>query len=330
MDEIITYGLIALVVIGGIVYFIWGWSGIAVSVLIVALIFVISGIRKRNKKQKELEELRMRQLQEKKKADEELRKVEELRARQEADRLAREQESKNWAEKRKAYLEAQQKAFVDELEAIPSAQIGLSADEYKRRALSGMPEIKFTNITKRTNPLTFTSFVVVDVETTGIPRTSKIIELSAIRFEGFAPVEKFSTMIDPECAIPVEASKVNGITNDMVSGSPKIWEVMPAFQKFVGSTPVVGHNLAFDLEFLYANGFNFDNPKQRFYDTLQLAKSVLARANYDYSNNYDVDDYKLGTICEHYKIYIGNVHRAGSDCLATGKIFEKLAHAKMQ
>ena len=193
-----------------------------------------------------------------------------------------------------------------------------------------MPEVKFTNITKRTNPLSFTTYVVVDVETTGIPLTSKIVEISAIRFEGHSPVEKFTTLVNPERSIPEEATEINNITDDMVADAPKIWEVMPAFQKFVGSSPVVGHNLAFDLQFLYAYGFDLDNPKQRFYDTLQLAKSVLVRANYDYDNDYDVDDYKLGTLCEYYGIYQSNAHRACSDCLVTGKLFEKLATVKMQ
>lgn len=260
----------------------------------------------------------------KKKAETELQaKVEEVSEAYEKSEQIRK-------ERRAEFLSKKEEEFISEIEGIPSFEIELSTEKYQRRAVRDMPEVKFTNITKRTNPLAFTTYVVVDVETTGLPLTSKIVEISAIRFEGHCPVEKFTTLINPERAIPPEATKINNITDDMVANAPKICEVMPAFQKFVGSSAVVGHNLAFDLEFLYAYGFNLDNPKQRFYDTLQLAKSVLVKANDDYDNDYDVDDYKLGTLCSHYGIYLSNAHRACSDCLATGKLFEKLATIKMQ
>ena len=255
---------------------------------------------------------------------------ENFQAKLEAERLANENAAKLRAERRAEIMAGLEEKFRAEIEEIPSVDIVLSAEKYARRPVRDMPEVKFTNITKRTNPLSFITYVVVDVETTGLPLTSKIVEISAVRFEGYMPVEKFTTLINPERKIPEEATKINNITDEMVADAPKIWEVMPAFQKFVGSSPVVGHNLAFDLQFLYAYGFDLDNPKQRFYDTLQLAKTVLVRANNNYDNDYDVENYKLGTVCNYYGIFLSDAHRSCSDCLATGKLFEKLASIKMQ
>lgn len=281
----------------------------------------------------------------KKKASKEEKKQKELQARLESERIARENAerlanenaAKLRAERRAEFLAGLEEKFRTEIEEIPSVDIELSTEKYARRPVRDMPEVKFTNITKRTNPLSFITYVVIDVETTGLPLTSKIVEISAIRFEGYMPVEKFTTLINPERKIPEEATKINNITDEMVADAPKIWEVMPAFKKFVGSSPVVGHNLAFDLQFLYAYGFDLDNPKQRFYYTQQLAKTVLVRASYkhnDYDDDddydYDVENYKLGTVCNYYGIFLSDVHRSCSDCLATGKLFEKLASIKMQ
>lgn len=331
-EGIKIFGLLGLLVVslGIIGYFLFGWIAVVALALIVAIPVFVETSKSRKKKRLEMEAQAVKEQEARVKQEKIEREWKERQEQIRAQQVEYERKAEQRRKQREELLALKEQAFFSELASIPVAKIELSADEYKRRALRDMPEIKFTNITKRTNPLTFTSFVVVDVETTGIPRTSKIVELSAIRFEGFEPVEKLSTLVNPECSIPQEATAINGITDEMVADAPTIWEVMPAFRRFVGNTPVVGHNLAFDLEFLYAYGFDLDNPKQRFYDTLQLAKSTLIRANCDYSNDYDVEDYKLGTLCDHYNIYLSNAHRACSDCLATGKLFEKLAKIKMQ
>ncbi len=327
--KIVGLVFIGFLVIAFIIHAIWGWAGVIILAIIV-LIGTAIGLHKNVTEKRKAQEANARkEKEERRRKWQEEKERQTLEKRIEEQRIAKEAEDRARRERRAAFLAEKESEFLAELDAIPSAEICLSTNMYKRRAVSDMPEVKFANITKKTNPLTFTSYVVVDVETTGIPLTSKIIELSAIRFEGFEPVEKFSTLINPEKEIPAEATRINQITNEMVADAPKIWEAMPAFQTFVGSSPIVGHNLPFDLQFLYAYGFELNNPKQRFYDTLQLSKSVLVKANYYGSNNYDVEDYKLGTLCDYYKIYIAKAHRSCSDCLATGKLFEKLAKQKM-
>ena len=66
-------------------------------------------------------------------------------------------------------------------------------------------------------------FIAFDLETTGIqPKTDAIIEIGAVRFHGNKTVGTFCTLINPGRPIPPEASAVNGITDDMVAGSPGI------------------------------------------------------------------------------------------------------------
>ncbi|MBE6984872.1 MAG: 3'-5' exonuclease [Ruminococcaceae bacterium] len=220
--------------------------------------------------------------------------------------------------------------FLNEIASIPSAEIVLGGPKISARTLDDLPSIKFNNITIKTNLNTISDYVVVDIETTGVTPDSKIVELSAIRFENFQPVEKFSTLINPECAIPWQATIVNNITDAMVANAPKIEEVISSYQDFIGARTIVGHNLLFDLKFLYVAGLDFALPKQRLYDTLKLAKTVLPRTCYAGDKEKSVKNYKLGTLCDYYAINVSQAHRACSDCLATGKLFEKLAKAKMQ
>ncbi len=239
-----------------------------------------------------------------------------------------------------AVKEKAREAFDRQLVSIPVYSIPYSSEKTKRRAVSSMGEITYSRIAKKTNFSKLGDFVVVDTETTGITLlSSKIVELSALRFENFRPTMLFTTLINPECPIPPEATNVNHITDEMVKDAPKIWQVMPALQDFIGAMPLVGHNLPFDLKFLYKYGLNVPQPKQKFYDTLQIVPTVLSKAKtkwdadlqervIDYEGSFDVENYKLGTVCAHYGIHISNAHRSSADCLATGLLFARLARAK--
>ena len=85
------------------------------------------------------------------------------------------------------------------------------------------------------------TFVVFDFETTGKSYiTSKIIELGAVRIVDGKIVDTFSTMVNPECRIPAEITRLTGITDDMLVGAPKIEEVLPKFIEFIGSGKLYG------------------------------------------------------------------------------------------
>ena len=130
--------------------------------------------------------------------------------------------------------------------------------------------------------------------------------------------------------IPQEVTKINHIDNDMVKDSPRVSEVLPSFEEFVGNCPVIAHNLEFDLKFLYYSGRSFFEEKRKFYDTLEQAQKLLRKANsrYEAEEEYDVENYKLATLCEFFNITIPCKHRAAADAIATGKLFLALVEEK--
>jgi len=57
----------------------------------------------------------------------------------------------------------------------------------------------------------------IDFETTGPdPKTCEPVELAVVRFEGGEVVSRYSTLIEPDAAIPPEATAIHGITDEMV------------------------------------------------------------------------------------------------------------------
>lgn len=96
-----------------------------------------------------------------------------------------------------------------------------------------------------------TTFVVVDLETTGgAPGSDSITEIGAVKVRGGDVLGEFQTLVDPGCAIPPMITVLTGITNAMVIGAPRIEEALPGFLEFAGDAVLVAHNAGFDTRFL--------------------------------------------------------------------------------
>lgn len=242
--------------------------------------------------------------------------------------------------RREDFLNQKRAEFSSELSSIPKVVIDKSNDKIKRQLVSDMPEINFSNITRSTVLEKIFPLVCIDVETTGLQvRGNDIIEVSAIKYGiGFKPISCFSTLLKPRKPIPPEASQVNNITDDMVKDSPSFSSIAASFSEYISGCNIVGHNLMFDLRFLFVSGATLPS-KVRYFDTLDLAKKTLktyGKKKYDYRNNeyieddeYDVYDYKLETLCEYYSIFRDDAHRSLSDCFATVKVFKNIIDDKI-
>lgn len=94
-------------------------------------------------------------------------------------------------------------------------------------------------------------FVAIDLETTGLdPKHDAIIELAAIHFVGGRPGRAYVTHIDPGRPIRPESSRVHGITDDMVTGAPRIREALVNLERVCAEYALVGHGISFDLAVL--------------------------------------------------------------------------------
>lgn len=210
------------------------------------------------------------------------------------------------------------------LNHIPRFDITLSEHKLYRQGVAELPYEKSKNITVRTNINTIKDFIALDLETTGLKVSGNdIIEVTAIRFESFEPKEVFTTLLKPRKPITKEISEINGITDDMVVDSPKLSQIHDSFISFLGDYPIVMHNAKFDLKFLYGSGVELDYENLKVYDTLELSRRSIR----DYENE-PLENYKLNTVCNELSIYYSKAHRATSDALATGLLFNEIVKIK--
>lgn len=158
-------------------------------------------------------------------------------------------------------------------------------------------------------------FVVFDLETTGLNfNTDEIIEIGAVKIKNGIITETFETLIKPKNPIPVEATKVNNITNEMVKNSPNLEDVLDDFYFFSKGCVLVAYNINFDYSFINfygkQNGLLFDNEQV---DALAVARNKLFLKNY-----------KLSTVVKYLNIELIGAHRAINDTIATAKAFIEL------
>lgn len=210
--------------------------------------------------------------------------------------------------------------FKRELNAIPRVDITLS-DPAPRQLLRDIPSYSFSNVTRTTRFDTMFPLVFLDTETTGLsPSNDDIVEISAIKFDyGMVPVSCLTTLCKPHRPIPEKASSINHITDEMVADAPDFRQVAPALTEFIRGCSLAGHNLDFDLRFIFAHGVKLPEGT-RYYDTLDISHRTIRKS--------DVYNYKLGTLCIYYGIWRDDAHRSLSDCYATAKVFSKLVYDK--
>ena len=165
-------------------------------------------------------------------------------------------------------------------------------------------------------PLKETTFVVVDVETTGMSASSdRITEIAMMRVRGGTLIDEFSTLVNPLMTIPAFITDLTGIDNVMVHDAPTARDIVPAMAKFLGDSVFVAHNVGFDWGFVThtakrERGIVLQNP---LLCTVKLSRRILPR----------LKSKSLGPVAEHLDIRIPDRHRASGDAYATSLVLVK-------
>ncbi len=157
-------------------------------------------------------------------------------------------------------------------------------------------------------------FTAFDVETTGlIPAVDRIVEIGAVRFSVDGVLDRFETLIDPEMPMPADARAINGITDEMVAGKPRIREMLPEFFSFTGDSSLVAHNAPFDVGFIHAAAslHGIPAPDAPALDTRTLAEAAFPRRG----------SYSLAALKRSLSIGSAASHRALADADACRELF---------
>ncbi|MFV0450871.1 MAG: DEDD exonuclease domain-containing protein [Propioniciclava sp.] len=167
-------------------------------------------------------------------------------------------------------------------------------------------------------PLSETTFVVVDLETTGSTAADAITEIGAVRVTGGEVTSEFATLVNPDVHIPAFIATLTGITDAMVLSAPAVGEVIPSFWEFARGATLVAHNARFDVGFLRraTATLGYPWPAPTVLDTVGLARGVLM--------SDEVPNLKLATLARHFSSPVTPDHRALADARATVHVLHAL------
>ena len=167
-------------------------------------------------------------------------------------------------------------------------------------------------------------FAIIDIETCSgkfVYGHGRITEICIIKHDGLQVVDKFTTLINPECHISHYFSNLTGITNEMVADAPKFHEVAKKILEMTEGCIFVAHNVGFDYGFIKEefNSLGYKYRKETLCTVRLSRKLIPGRISYS-----------LGHLCASLGIEIEGRHRAEGDAVATAQLFDLLLRLKSE
>lgn len=166
-------------------------------------------------------------------------------------------------------------------------------------------------------------YVIFDLETTGLKKEDKIIEIAAISVENGEIVDEFQSLVKPkrnDSVVNINAiiQDLTGLDNDILSTAPEAIEALTEFDTWMKQASpefISGHNIiSFDIPRINTElkSLNLPTLKQIPFDTMQYAREHLKGVT---------KNFKQETLAEYYGI-VYSAHRAMDDIKALFEIMK--------
>lgn len=167
------------------------------------------------------------------------------------------------------------------------------------------------------------NYIIIDIETTGLsPEWDSIIEVAALKYENGTLIDSFESLIQPDSTLSDGSfidsfiEELTGITNEMLTNAPTADAILPQYQKFISDSILIGHNVNFDINFLYDNFLEYLSCPlpNNFIDTMRLSRKLHPEEAH----------HRLIDLAERYHIDYSSAHRSLRDCEITQLCFNNL------
>lgn len=159
-----------------------------------------------------------------------------------------------------------------------------------------------------------TALIFVDIETTGTRSTQdRITEIAAFKVVNGKLIDRWSSLIYPECKVPAQITQLTGIRDDMLVDAPRFAQIAESLREWLGDGQLVAHNARFDYSFL-RNEFKRAGQDYRapLICTLRLSRRIAPEQR----------QHNLKALLNRYGITPVRHHRAGDDVDALWSLWQ--------
>ncbi len=160
----------------------------------------------------------------------------------------------------------------------------------------------------------------LDTETTGLSadQGDRIVEIGVVQFDQGEKVDTWGSLIDPECPLPKDTTRITGIRPEDIVGQPTFSQVADEFLRRIEGRLLVAYNASFDRAFVLEELGRAS--KSLPGGAIWLDPFILAKEIQRGQGNM-----KLVTVAKRLGIDLDAAHRATADAECAGKVLFALA-----
>jgi ATP-dependent DNA helicase DinG len=169
--------------------------------------------------------------------------------------------------------------------------------------------------------------VVIDTETTGVSfKHDELTQIAAARMRDGEITDWYVTFVNPRKAIPEEIQHLTNIHASDVADAPIPEHALAGLVEFVGDSPLIAHNAAFDRHFVTRHSEGASLKNNLWIDTLDLARIALPRMKshrlIDLARAFGIEesthraDDDVATTCKVYRVLLAAVDAMPKDLVA--------------
>ena len=193
----------------------------------------------------------------------------------------------------------------------------------------GLPEFRFMFDTSPPN-----EWVSLDCETTGLNVSSdEIISIGAVRIVGdkIMTSERFEVLVRPERGVSADSVRIHRLREQDVAQGLPVDEAMKQLLRFIGSRPLVGYFLEFDVAMLNRAiwpllGQGLPQPKIEV-SALYYDYKFRQMLPYEQQTNPNID-LRFTTLMSDLDLPMRDSHDALNDAVMAAMAFIKLRHLR--
>jgi len=167
------------------------------------------------------------------------------------------------------------------------------------------------------------NFLILDTKTTGLEE-GEIVKIAIIDSGGLVLID---TYIKPVQPIPADATRIHGITDEMVKDAPTWREIAPVVVGILNTRHVVVYNAVYDRKMMHKTADRNGMEKIEWKGVATFWCAMEAYAKFwgewnSYRHNYKWQS--LTNACRQQRLEVKDAHTALGDCLMTLALVRKM------